>query len=284
MGLDASRQQAVESCQAVGRVLADHAAAQLRLARVQAHPQGADVLLDDAGLIFRLQVRERDEGSRKEAQAEVVVAQHERGAHAVGQLAHEAEHAGVAAELHGIEQHAVELEAPPLPRFALQLHHPGLAVEVDVADRDVVVGRKPAPVDDVAQGRAIHGREVAAGRKAGIVGGAFRLHGDNARRRPLPRRGRRLGSRETRLVAGGARGARGLALDVFSGVGGHGYRARRNASTAAIWFSGVLAPAVTPTRRQSAKASGSSSSVDSMWKVRGQVSAHTSASRVVFDE
>lgn len=143
--LDAGRQQAVEGLKAVGGVLADHAAAKLRLARVQAHPQGADVLLDDAGLVFRLQVRERDEGPREETQAEIVVAQHERGAHAIGQLAHEAEHAGVAAQLHGIEQHAVELEAPPLPRLPLQFHLPGLAVEIDIAHADDVVGRKPTP-------------------------------------------------------------------------------------------------------------------------------------------
>ncbi len=204
---------------------------------MQAHPQRADVLLDDAGLVFGPQVRERDEGARQKAQAEVVVAQHERGAHALGQLAHEAEHAGVAAELHLIEEHAVELEAPALPRLALQFHFARFAILVDVANRYGILGREPPPIDDVAHRLAVHGREVAAGREARVVGGALRLHGGDGRHGTVPGCGRRLGRGQGGSAATGAgragtggagtcvggRAASSLRrpLDVLAGIGGH---------------------------------------------------------------
>ena len=90
---------------------------------------GRDVLLDDARLVLGRQVGERDERAGQEAEAEVIVAQGQRRAHVVGQLAHEAEHAGVAALLDAVEHHAGELEAPVLAFVALKLHFAGVAVE-----------------------------------------------------------------------------------------------------------------------------------------------------------
>ena len=53
---------------------------------------------------------------------------------------------------------------------------------------------------------------------------------------------------------------------------------------AAIWSSGVEAPAVTPTLSQPTNQEGSSSSGASTWWVRGHAAAQMSARRVVFDE
>ena len=69
----------------------------------------------------------------RKRQAKIVVAQGERGAHIVGQLAHEAERAGVVALPHAVEHDAFELEAPVLALLALQFHDALVAVEIDVA-------------------------------------------------------------------------------------------------------------------------------------------------------
>ena len=139
--------------------------------------QRADALLDDARLVLGRQVGERNERSRQEAEAEVVVAQGQRRAHVVGQLAHEAEDAGVAALLDAVEHHAGELEAPLLALIALKLHLAGIAVGVCVTEGDHVVGGKPAPVDHVAHGLTINAGDDATRREARVVGGAFGQHG-----------------------------------------------------------------------------------------------------------
>ena len=115
---------------------ADDAPANLGVGRVQGNAQRADVLLDDARLVLGRQVGERDERSRQEAEAEVVVAQGQRRAHVVGQLAHEAEDAGVAALLDAVEHHAGELEAPLLALIALKLHLAGITLGYIDTDGD----------------------------------------------------------------------------------------------------------------------------------------------------
>ena len=139
MRLDAGGEQPVERVYPVLGVTADHAAAQVGVGRVEAHAQRAHALLDDARLVGGREVGERDEGAGQKAQAEVVVAQAERGAAALGQLAHEAEDACVAAELDAVEHHAPERDAPILAALALELDLARLAVEVDVAHGDDVV-------------------------------------------------------------------------------------------------------------------------------------------------
>ena len=68
----------------MGGVLADDAAADLGVRGVQRHAQGADMLLDDARLVFGGEVRESDERAREEAQTEVVAAQREGRPHVIG--------------------------------------------------------------------------------------------------------------------------------------------------------------------------------------------------------
>ena len=102
----------------------------------------------------------------RKLETEVVVAQRERRPHVVGELAHEAEDAGVAALLHAVEHHAVELEAPVLALVADKVDLPRLAVEVDVSHRNLVFGRKPAPVDQVAHRLAVDRGDEAAGFEA----------------------------------------------------------------------------------------------------------------------
>ena len=208
--LDAGGKQAVHHLDAVLGVAADDAAANLGVGCVQGNAQRADVLLDDARLVGGRQVGERDERSRQKAEAEVVVAQGQRGTHVVGQLSHEAEDAGVAALLDAVEHHAGELEAPLLALVALKLHLAGVSVGVDVAEGDHVVGGKPAPVDHVAHGLAVHAGDDAARREARVVGRAFGQHGfDDGLRR--------LGS--TAFAA--ARGLRSLLRHILRRINAH---------------------------------------------------------------
>ena len=181
---DAGGEQTVEYLDAMGGVLADDAAADLGVRGVQRHAQRADMLLDDARLVFGGEVREGDERAREEAQTEVVVAQREGRPHVIGELAHEAEDAGVAALLHAVEHHAGKFEAPIFTFAAFKLHFASFAVGVDVAERDEIVGGKPAPVDHVAHGLTVHAGDDAAWRESGVVGGAFGQHvlDDGARR------------------------------------------------------------------------------------------------------
>ena len=212
MELDASGEKAVEHFDAVGGVLADDAAADLGVRSVQRHAQRADVLLDNTRLVFGGEVREGDERSREEAQTEVVVAQREGRPHVVGELAHEAEDAGVAALFHAVEHHTVELEAPVFALVAEKVDLPRLAVEVDVSHRDLVFGGKPAPIDQVAHRLAVDRGDEAAGFEPCVVGRAF---GGNERNFGA---GRELFAR-TRTCR--ARIARSFAIDIFRGVYRH---------------------------------------------------------------
>ena len=208
--LDAGGKQAVHHLDAVLGMPADDAPANLGVGRVQGNAQRADVLLDDARLVLGRQVGERDERSRQEAEAEVVVAQGQRRAHVVGQLAHEAEDAGVAALLDAVEHHAGELEAPLLALIALKLHLAGVAVGVDVSEGDHVVGGKPTPVDHVAHRLAVHAGDDAARREARIVGRAFGQHGfDDGLRR--------IGS----AALAAARGLRSLLRHILRRINAH---------------------------------------------------------------
>ena len=67
------------------------------------------------------EVRERDKVALQKAQTIVVVADVERGATALGQHGHKAEHAGVDAGAHAVKDGAVELKAPVLSREAVEL-------------------------------------------------------------------------------------------------------------------------------------------------------------------
>lgn len=82
--------------------------------------------------------------------------------------------AGVAALLDAVEHHARKLEAPLLAFVALKLHLAGVAVGVDVSEGDHVVGGKPAPVDHVAHGLAVHAGDDAARGEARVVQQGFR--------------------------------------------------------------------------------------------------------------
>ncbi len=189
---------------------ADDAPANLGVRRVQRHAQRRDALLEDARLVGGREVRERDERARKEAQTEVVVAQGQRRAHVVGQLAHEAERAGVAALLDAVEHDALELEAPVLAFVALKFHLTGITVGVDVSEGDHVVGGKPAPVDHVAHGLAVHAGDDAARGEARVVSRAFGQHGfDDGLRR--------LGS----ATLAAARGLRSLLRHILRRINAH---------------------------------------------------------------
>ena len=103
-------------------VLAHQPSPRLRVGSVKRHAQRRDALLQDAPFVFGAQVGERHERAGKKAQAEIVVAQGKRGAHAFRQLAHKAKRAGVAALTDAIEHRALERKTPRLAFVALKLH------------------------------------------------------------------------------------------------------------------------------------------------------------------
>ena len=108
------------------------------------------MLLDDARLVFRPYVRERDEISLQEAQPVIVIAKRKRLSCFSRQLAHEAKRARIAALHHLVEDDVLEVEPPWLALFACQLDFPFVALPIDVGDAYLIGIGVPSPVDDVA--------------------------------------------------------------------------------------------------------------------------------------
>ena len=181
--------------------------------------QGRDALVHDARFVLGGQVGKGYERAHQEAETEVVVAQGKGRAQTLRQLVHEAEGAGVLALNDVVENQSVEVEAPIFPFVADKLHHAGIAVGIHVRNLHDVVGGKPAPVDDVAHGVPIDGRDEATRREPGVV-----------------RRGIRLYVRDGRTAKGSAglpRRIRGrIRRGLFAARGAH--RRSKQRSTAAI--------------------------------------------------
>ena len=101
-------------------------------------------------------VRERDKVTLQKAQAVVVIADIERGATALGQHRHKAEHAGVDAGTHAVKDGAVELKAPILTREAVELDGgDGAVARVEYFELDGVVVCLPEPHDHVGESLAV---------------------------------------------------------------------------------------------------------------------------------
>ena len=121
VNLDAGGHDGLEHVHAALGVAAHHAAANIGANGMDRNVHGAHVALDDVLNIIIGEVRERDKVALQKAQAIVVVADVERGATALGQHRHKAEHAGVYAGTHAIEDGAIELQTPVLAGKAIEL-------------------------------------------------------------------------------------------------------------------------------------------------------------------
>ena len=122
-------------------------------------------------------VGQRDKVTLQKAQAVVVVADIERGATALGQHGHKAEHAGVDAGAHAIEDGAVELKAPVLAREAVELHGgDGAVARVENLQLDGVVVGLPKPYDHVGELLAVDREHAHARLDTHIPCGRFGTH------------------------------------------------------------------------------------------------------------
>ena len=116
------------------------------------HVHRAHVALDDVLHVLVGEVRERDEVALQKAQAVVVVANVERGAAALGQHGHKAEHAGVHTGAHVVEDGAIELQAPVLAREAVELDEgDGVVAWVENLEVDGIIVGLPKPYDHVGE-------------------------------------------------------------------------------------------------------------------------------------
>ena len=151
------------------RMLSDHFAAHLGRNAVQREAQRRNMALDDFFKIVLRQIRERDEVALQKTQTPIVVAQHERSARIFRELAHEAEHAGIAACFNLIEHGAVKFDAPIFALVAEKVDLARLAVGIDVRNGDFLAIGIPPPVEHIAQGVSVDGKNTAARREARVV-------------------------------------------------------------------------------------------------------------------
>ena len=152
MNLDAGGHDGLEYIHAALGVAAHHAATDVGAYGVDRHVHRTHVAIDNVLHILVGEVRERDEVALQKAQAVVIIADVERGAAALGQHRHKAEHTGVNAGTHAVKDGAVELKAPILAGKTVELHG-GYAVvaRVENLQLDGVVIGFPKPYDHVGE-------------------------------------------------------------------------------------------------------------------------------------
>ena len=152
MNLDTGFHDGLEHVHAALGVVAHHAAADVGAYGVDRHVHGAHVTVDDVLHVLVGKVRERDKVALQKAQAVVVVSNVERGAAALGQHGHKAEHAGVDAGAHAVKDGANELKAPVLTGKTVELHGGDSAVaRIENLQLDGVVVCFPKPHDHVGK-------------------------------------------------------------------------------------------------------------------------------------
>ena len=179
---DAGGHDGLEHIHAALGVAAHHAAADIGAYGMDRHVHGAHVALDDVLNIFVGEVGQRDKVALQKAQAIVVVADVERGATALGQHRHKAEHAGVYAGTHAIEDGAIELQTPVLAGKAIELNRgDGAVARVENLQLDGVVVCLPEPHNHIGQPLAVDRKHTHARLDTHIPCGRFRTHVFNER-------------------------------------------------------------------------------------------------------
>ena len=182
VNLDAGGHDGLEHVHAALGVAAHHAAANVGAYGMDRHVHGAHVALDDVLNIFVGEVRERDKVALQKAQAVVVIADIERGATALGQHRHKAEHAGVYAGTHAIEDGAIELQTPVLAGKAIELNGgDGAVARVENLQLDGVVVCLPEPHNHIGQLLAVDRKHAHARLDTHIPRGRFGTHVFNER-------------------------------------------------------------------------------------------------------
>ena len=177
VNLDAGGHDGLEHVHAALGVAAHHAAADIGAHGVDRHVHGAHIALNDVLNIFVGEVRERDKVALQKAQAVVVIADIERGATALGQHRHKAEHAGVYAGTHAIEDGAIELQTPVLAGKAIELNGgDGAVARVENLQLDGVVVCLPEPHDHVGERLTVDREHAHARLDTHIPRGRFGTH------------------------------------------------------------------------------------------------------------
>ena len=152
VNLYAGGHDGLEHVHAALGVAAHHAAADVGAHGVDRYVHGAHVALDDVLHVLVGEVCERDKVALQKAQAVVIIADVERGAPALGQHGHKAEHAGIDAGTHAIEDGSIELQTPVLAGKAIELNGgDGAVARVENLEVDGVVVGLPEPYDHVGE-------------------------------------------------------------------------------------------------------------------------------------
>ncbi len=239
---DARVEQLHEHLTAARGVAPDERTAHVLIPRVDRDVQRREVLLDDAVDVLVGEVRERDEVPLQKREAVVVVAEVERRTHVLGEHRHEAEGAGVLADVDLVEEDVCEVDTPAFREVALEHDVARVSLGVDDLQLDHVLVGEPLPVDDIEQLDPVGRDDHVAGNESAALGGTPLL---DVRDDPSATSGG-----ATRRVVG--RGAVHHIASSFS-------------MTPWICTSGVDAPAETPTVSTPSNHSGSSSSAVSTW-------------------
>ena len=182
MNLDAGGHDGLEYVHAALGVAAHHTTADVGAHGMDRHVHRAHVALDDVLHVLVGEVRERDEVALQKAQAVVVVANIERGAAALGQHGHKAEHAGVDAGTHAIKDGAIEVQAPVLAGKAVELYRgDGAVARIEYLQLDGVVVGLPEPHDHISQLLAVDRKHAHARLDTHIPCGRLGTHVLNER-------------------------------------------------------------------------------------------------------
>ena len=177
VNLDAGGHDGLEYVHAALGVTAHHAAANVGAHGVNRYVHGTHVAVDDVLHVFVGEVCERDKVALQKAQAVVVISNIERGTTALGQHRHKAEHAGVYAGAHAVEDRAVELKAPILAGKTVELHGgDGAVARVEYLELDGVVVCLPEPYDHVGELLAVDRKHAHARLDTHIPCGRFGTH------------------------------------------------------------------------------------------------------------
>ena len=177
MDLDAGCHDGLEHVNAALGVAAHHAAANVGAHGVDRHVHRTHVAIDNVLHVLVGKVGQRDKVTLQKAQAVVVVADIERGATALGQHGHKAEHAGVDAGAHAVKDGAVEHKAPILTREAVELYGgDGAVARVENLQLDGVVVGLPKPYDHVGELLAVDREHAHARLDTHIPCGRFGTH------------------------------------------------------------------------------------------------------------
>ena len=182
VNLDTGGHDGLEYVHASLGVAAHHTTANVGAYGMDRHVHGTHVALDDVLHVLVGEVRERDEVALQKAQAVVVVANIERGAAALGQHGHKAEHAGVYAGTHAVEDGAIELQTPILAGKTVELHGGDSAVaRIEYLQLDGIVISLPEPHDHIGQLLAVDREHAHARLDTHIPCGRFGTHVLNER-------------------------------------------------------------------------------------------------------